>query len=71
MTRTSPKKISSARAMRDQSQAQEKFPKPRTPLARKMLELRREYIAEGGRLLSLDEINSELARRRGGLASKR
>lgn len=39
--------------------------KPRTPLGRKLLEIRRRIIASGEPLLSLDELERELAERRG------
>jgi hypothetical protein len=39
--------------------------KPRTALGRKLLAARAEYLANGGRPLSLDEVRQEVARRRG------
>jgi hypothetical protein len=39
--------------------------KPRTRLGRKLLAARAEYQAMGGRLLSLDEVRTEVAHRRG------
>lgn len=39
---------------------------PRTDLGRLALAARREYFAAGGKPLSRDEINEEVARRRGG-----
>ncbi len=41
--------------------------RPRTELGRRLLELRRKYIAGGGRLLSEDEIEIEIRSRRGGV----
>jgi hypothetical protein len=41
---------------------------PRTELGRKLIELRRAYIEEGGKLMSWDEINAEVLERRGGVA---
>jgi hypothetical protein len=40
---------------------------PRTPLAKRLLELRREVLASGIPLLTLDEIRQELQARRGGV----
>ncbi len=42
--------------------------KPRTALGRRLLDLRRAFIADGGRLLSWEEIDAEVRERRGGLA---
>ena len=39
--------------------------KPKSRLGAKLLAARREYTKAGGRLLSLDEISQEVARRRG------
>lgn len=39
--------------------------RPRTALGRKLLAARAAYQAAGGRLLSLDEVRDEVARRRG------
>jgi hypothetical protein len=39
---------------------------PRTEVGRKALAARHAYIAKGGRLMSLEEINCEVSRRRGG-----
>jgi len=39
--------------------------KPQTALGRKLLAARTEHQAGGGRLLSLDEVAQEVARRRG------
>jgi len=41
---------------------------PRTDLGRKLIELRRAYIREGGKLLSWDELDEEMRQRRGGVA---
>ncbi len=38
---------------------------PCTPLGARLKELRQQYIAEGGRLYSIDEINREVAEGRG------
>ena len=35
---------------------------PKTELGKKLLECRRKYIAAGGRLFTVDEINTELER---------
>lgn len=43
------------------------FPEPRSPLISKAFAAYDEYIAKGGRPLSRDEINREIAERRGGL----
>lgn len=40
---------------------------PRTPLAKRLWELRQEVLASGIPLLSLDEIRQELQDRRGGV----
>jgi hypothetical protein len=40
---------------------------PRTPLAKRLLELRQEVLASGTPLLNLDEIRQELQARRGGV----
>ena len=40
---------------------------PRTPLAKRLWELRQEVLASGVPLLSLDEIRQELQDRRGGV----
>jgi len=39
--------------------------KPKTPVTKAMWKLRQEYLAEGGETLSIEEINAEVARRRG------
>jgi len=41
---------------------------PRTDLGRKLFELRRAYVREGGKLLSGDELDEEMRQRRGGVA---
>lgn len=38
---------------------------PRTPLGRRLWEIRQRHIAKGGRLLSWDEIDAQLGERRG------
>jgi hypothetical protein len=40
---------------------------PRTPLAKRLWELRQEVLASGTPLLNLDEIRRELQDRRGGV----
>jgi hypothetical protein len=40
---------------------------PRTDLGRKLIELRRAFIREGGKLLSWDELDEEMRQRRGGV----
>jgi len=40
---------------------------PRTPLAKRLWELRQEVLASGTPLLNLDEIRQELQARRGGV----
>jgi hypothetical protein len=40
---------------------------PRTPLAKRLWELRQEVLASGMPLLTLDEIRQELQARRGGV----
>jgi hypothetical protein len=49
--------------------SEEKTPSftPRTPLAKRLWELRQEVLASGTPLLSLDEIRQELQARRGGV----
>jgi len=37
---------------------------PRTELGRKLLKLRQQYAAEGGKFLSREELDEEVARRR-------
>jgi hypothetical protein len=39
---------------------------PKTPLGRKLIELRAAHVSAGAKLLSADEILAEKARRRGG-----
>jgi hypothetical protein len=41
---------------------------PKTALGRKLLELRRAYLASGGTLLSADELDEEIRERRGGIS---
>lgn len=41
---------------------------PRTDLGRKLIELRRAYVRDGGKLLSCDELDEEMRQRRGGVA---
>ena len=43
---------------------------PQTDIGRAALAARRAYIEGGGKLMSLDEINDEVRRRRGGLADE-
>ena len=43
---------------------------PRTELGRKLIELRRAYIQSGGKLMTQDEINEEVRRRRGGVSDE-
>ncbi len=43
------------------------FPEPRSPLVVKAMDAYSEYIAKGGRPLNIEEINREVAERRGGL----
>jgi len=43
---------------------------PRTPLGRKLVELRRAYVEEGGELLDWEGIEREVAERRGGVAEE-
>ena len=38
-----------------------------TPLGRRLRQLRNEFIAQGGKLLNREELELELAERRGGL----
>ncbi|MGA1262942.1 MAG: hypothetical protein ACO331_03410 [Prochlorothrix sp.] len=40
---------------------------PRTPLGQRLLDLRNQHIASGGRLLSGDELDAEVQERRGGV----
>jgi hypothetical protein len=51
-----------------QPSSEEKFV-PRTDLAKTLWALRQKYIAEGGRLYTLREIQHEIARRRGEVES--
>lgn len=41
--------------------------RPRTPLGRKLLKIRKEIVASGSRLLTWDEIETEIALRRCGV----
>jgi len=41
---------------------------PKTALGRKLLELRRAYLASGGTLLSADALDEEIRERRGGIS---
>lgn len=41
---------------------------PRTDLGRKLIELRRAHVQQGGKLLSWEEIDAEVRERRGGAA---
>jgi hypothetical protein len=43
---------------------------PRTPLAKRLWELRQEVLASGVPLLNLDEIRQELQARRGGVLAE-
>ena len=43
------------------------FYRPRTELGRRLIELRRAYLEGGGKLMSWDEVNDEVRRRRGGV----
>jgi hypothetical protein len=38
---------------------------PRTPLGKRLKELRQQFVAEGGELLTADEVTAELRQRRG------
>ncbi|MCP4702699.1 MAG: hypothetical protein GY862_38445 [Gammaproteobacteria bacterium] len=42
---------------------------PRTEIGRLALAARKAYIKDGGKLLSVDEINEEVRRRRGGVSN--
>jgi len=41
---------------------------PRTEIGHKLLALRRVYLESGGKLMTWDEIDEEVRRRRGGLS---
>jgi len=43
---------------------------PRTPLGKKLVELRRAYLEEGGELLDWEGIRREVAERRGGVSEE-
>jgi hypothetical protein len=43
---------------------------PRTELGRKLIELRRTYIQNGGKLMTWEELDEEMRRRRGGVADE-
>jgi len=43
---------------------------PRTPLGKKLWELRQKHLASGEPLLTLDEVRREVQARRGGLADE-
>jgi hypothetical protein len=43
---------------------------PRTELGRKLIELRRAYVQGGGKLLTWQELDEEMQRRRGGVADE-
>jgi hypothetical protein len=40
-----------------------------SPLGKRLMEIRRKFIAEGGKLLSREELDQEIAERRGGYQS--
>jgi hypothetical protein len=40
---------------------------PKTPLGKRLLALREQHIANGGKLLTEDELDAEVAERRGGV----
>jgi hypothetical protein len=44
--------------------------KPRTPLGRRLKELREKFLADGGRLLTPEEIDAEIRERRGGSSAE-
>lgn len=44
--------------------------KPRTELGRRLLALRGAYLEAGGKLMSWDEINEEVRKRRGGMSDE-
>lgn len=44
--------------------------KPKTPLGRKLLEIRQRIVASGEPLLSLDELEREIAERRGEISKE-
>ena len=43
---------------------------PRTPLGKKLSELRKKHLASGEPLLTLDEVRREVQARRGGIADE-
>jgi hypothetical protein len=43
---------------------------PRTPLGKKLWELRKKHLASGEPLLTLDEVRHEVQARRGGIADE-
>ena len=43
---------------------------PRTPLGKKLWELRKKHLASGEPLLTLDEVRREVQARRGGIADE-
>lgn len=44
--------------------------RPRTELGRQLVELRRAYILEGGKLLNWEELDEEIRERRGGVVDE-
>jgi hypothetical protein len=41
-----------------------------SPLGKRLMEIRRKFIAEGGKLLSREELEQEISERRGGAYAK-
>ena len=41
-----------------------------SPLGRRLMEIRKKFIAEGGKLLTPDELEREIAERRGGVYAR-
>ncbi|MGH7488631.1 MAG: hypothetical protein ACREMY_23980 [bacterium] len=54
----------------DQSSLPEEEFKPRTPLGRRLWELRKRIIASGQPLLDWDDLEREIAERRGGVSER-
>ena len=54
----------------NQSQLAEEEFKPRTPLGRRLWELRKRIVASGEPLLDWDDLEREIAERRGGVSER-
>jgi metal-responsive CopG/Arc/MetJ family transcriptional regulator len=55
-------------AVREKLGREEKVWKPKTKFGRKLVAMREEYIAKGGKLVTAEEIAAEIRENRGGMA---